>query len=102
MVKDQQSASYASSVSIYRPFLPAADERSPSRRSRECRAPPPTRSLPAKTQAPGSDHLRSSILGHSSPLLARLARSAFLCPGGHRHPLAARTIPQVLGPIVPP
>src|SRR5215472_7698245 len=34
------------------PFLPIASERSPSRRPRECRAPPPTRGVPTKRRRP--------------------------------------------------
>ena len=82
------------------PFLPIASERSPSRRPRECRPPPPTRGFPTKTQAASSNHLGSSGLDHPASLVVRLARSAALCSGGHGHPLAARTVSQVLGPIV--
>src|SRR5215469_5066163 len=81
------------------PFLPIASERSPSRRPRECRA-PPTRGVPTKTQAASSNHLGSSVLDHPAPLVVRLARSAGLCSGRHGHPLAARTVSQVLGPVV--
>src|SRR5215468_3900890 len=79
------------------PFLPIASERSPSRRPRECRAPPPTRGFPTKTQAAASNHLGSSVLDHPAPLVVRLARSPGLCSGGHCHPLAAPTVSQVLG-----
>src|SRR5215469_10838419 len=65
------------------PFLPIASERSPSRRPRECRAPPPTRGVPAKPQAASSNHLGSNVLDHPAPLVVRLARSAALCSGGH-------------------
>src|SRR5215469_7584585 len=82
------------------PFLPIASERSPSRRPRECRAPPPTRGVPAKPQVASSNHLGSSVLDHPAPLVVRLARSAALCSGGRGHPLAARTVSQVLGPLV--
>src|SRR5215469_11681516 len=48
----------------------------------------------------GSNHLGSSVLDHPAPLVVRLARSAALCSGGHGHPLAARTVSPVLGPLV--
>src|SRR5262249_38199638 len=82
------------------PFLPIASERSPSRRPRECRAPPPTRGVPTKTQAASSNHLGSNVLAHPAPQVARMARSPGLCSGGHGHPLAVRTVSQVLGPVV--
>jgi hypothetical protein len=71
------------------PFLPTASERSPSRRPRECHAPPPTRGFPTKTQATGSNHLGSSVLDHPAPRVVRLARSAGLCSARHGHPAAA-------------
>src|SRR5215471_509171 len=59
-----------------------------------------TRGFPTKTQAASSNHLGSSVLDHPASLVVRLARSAALCSGGHGHPLAARTVSQVLGPVV--
>jgi hypothetical protein len=54
-------------------------------------------SVSTKTQATAADDLGPGILDHPPQRVVRLATSLVLCPGRHRRPLAARTVPQILG-----
>src|SRR5207302_691239 len=76
----------------------------PQRRSggchRERSAANANRGVSTKTEAPAADDLGPGILDHSPQPVVRLATSVGLCPGRYCRPLAARTLPQILGPVV--
>jgi hypothetical protein len=40
------------------------------------------------------------VLDRTPPIVVRLARSVVLCPGGYGHPLATRTVSEILGAAV--
>src|SRR3954465_4422585 len=56
--------------------------------------------FPTKTEAPVADKLGPGILDHSPQPAVRLATSPDLRPGRYCRPLAARTLPQILGQVV--
>jgi len=58
------------------------------------------RSVSTKTEAPVADKLGPGILDHSPQPAVRLATSPDLRPGRYCRPLAARTLPQILGQVV--
>jgi len=91
---------HASPSFVYLSIRATSAERSPRHRHRKRCPSAATRGLPAKTSATSSDDFRSRVLGHSPPLVVRLAPAVALRPGRHRRPLAARTVSQILGAAI--
>jgi hypothetical protein len=101
-VMDGKNRRHATAFTIRVSIRPLASQRTSGRCDRERSAPNADSSVSTKTEAPSADDLGSDILGRSPQRVVRLATSLALCPGRHRRPLAARTVPQILGQVVQP
>src|SRR3954470_17740534 len=101
-VMDGKNRRHATAFTVRVSIRSLAPQRTSGRCARERSAPNADSSVPTKTEAPSADDLGSDILGGSPQRVVRLATSLALCPGRHRRPLAARTVPQILGQVVQP
>jgi hypothetical protein len=94
---DGKNRRHASSFSVGLSIRPIALQRTSGGCQRERSATNANRSVSTKTEAPAAHNLGPSILGHSAQRVVGLATSSDVHSGRHRRPLAARTVPQILG-----
>ena len=91
---------HASPFTVGVSIRPVAPQRTSGRCHREHSATNANSGISAKTEAPAADDLGPGVLDYSPQPVVRLATSLALCPGRHGRPMAARTVPEILGQAV--
>ena len=97
---DGKNRRHGSAFSVRVSIRPLAPQRTSGRCGRERSATNADSCISAKTEAAAADDLGSGILDQSSQRVVRLATSLVFRPGRNGRPLAARTVPQILGQVV--
>ena len=90
----------ATAVSVRVSIRPLALERTSGDRYRERSVASANRSVSTEAEAAVADQFGSVILGLSSQRVVRLATAFAAYPARYCRSLAARTVPQILGPAL--